>query len=642
MMTTIETYVRRSSGRLRKLAVNPRLRLTGKTALYFSAGLVLSAASLAHSAQPLALGLLFALTGWQGLVAALGGAAGYLLFWGKAGFQGLVWLGLGLPAALMVNRRKDEERAHILLAGAVAGLLVSAVGLGFQIFLKDRTAVPVYLLRVGLAPLSAWLFLMIRARKDPVADWLGAGVLVLSLAQLSLGPKLSLGFPAAGMLTAGGVFPVAALAGLALDLAQLTQVPMTAVLCLAWLCRLIPWKSKMLGIVAPGGVYLLVMGLCGLTDPLPAVLLAVGGGLAVLLPPQPELHHRRGETGLAQVRLELMAGVMSQTQQLLLEEATAPIDESALLARTQERACGGCPCRKGCRERLTPLPTNLLHKPLVDQFSLNLGCKKPARLVLELRRSQEQLRTIKADRDRREEYRWAVIQQYQFLAHYLQLQSDELPRRGETLKKKFEAQIGISAIGREEANGDRCLRFPGTGGRQYLLICDGMGTGLGAAQEGQTAAAMLRQMLSAGFPAEYALRSVNSLLVLRGRSASVTMDLAELRLDTGRVWLYKWGAAPSWLVRDGIPEKIGTAGPPPGLSVQDGRESVERLSLGRGEVLILTSDGVDGEAALRHVSDISAVPPGELADRLLELGCGELQDDATVAVVRLHPCALST
>ena len=89
-------------------------------------------------------------------------------------------------------------------------------------------------------------------------------------------------------------------------------------------------------------------------------------------------------------------------------------------------------------------------------------------------------------------------------------------------------------------------------------------------------------------------------------------------------------------------EKIGTAGPPPGLSVCDGRESVERLSLGRGEVLILTSDGVDGEEALRHVSDASAVPPGELADRLLELGCGELRDDATVAVVRLSPCALST
>ena len=120
------------------------------------------------------------------------------------------------------------------------------------------------------------------------------------------------------------------------------------------------------------------------------------------------------------------------------------------------------------------------------------------------------------------------------------------------------------------------------------------------------------------------------------------MDLAEIRLDNGKTRLYKWGAAPSWLVHEGMAEKIGTAGPPPGLSVRDGRESVERLSLGRGEVLILTSDGVDGEDALRHISWNSAAAPGEMAQRLLELGCGELEDDATVAVVRLSPCALPT
>ena len=639
MMTTIETYVRQGGGRLRKLAVNPKLRLTGKGALYFSGGLIFSAASLANSPQPLALGLVLALSGWQAMASAIGAAVGYLLFWGGAGLQGLLWLALGLTAALVWNRPEQETPPQLLWAGA--GLIVSAAGLLFQVLWHDLTPVPVYLLRVGLGPGSAWLFTRIRARQDPIADWLGQGLLVLSLAQISLGGSLSLGYLAAGIIAAAGTFPAAALAGLALDLSRISQVPMTAVLCLAYLCRFLPWREKLLRYLAPGAVYLLVMGLCALREPVPAVMLALGGGLGVLLPPRPALHHRRGEMGMAQVRLELMAGVMSQTQQLLLEDSPVPVDETALLAKAQERSCNGCPCRKGCRDRLTPLPENLLHKPLVDQFSLNTGCKKPARLILELRRTQEQLRAIHAHRDRREEYRWAMIQQYRFLSAYLQEQADLLPHR-EEVRQKFEPQLGISSIGREEANGDRCIRFSGVGGRYYLLLCDGMGTGLGAAQEGQTAAAMLRQMLSAGFPAEHALRSVNSLLVLRGRSGAVTMDLAEIRLDTGRVWLYKWGASPSWLVRDGMAEKIGTAGPPPGLSVCDGRESVERLSLGRGEVLILTSDGVDGEEALRHVSDASAVPPGELADRLLELGCGELRDDATVAVVRLSPCALST
>ncbi|MBP3673208.1 MAG: SpoIIE family protein phosphatase [Oscillospiraceae bacterium] len=641
MMVSIESYVQRGRGKLRQLAVDPRVRLAGKVSAYFAGGLVLSAASLAHSAQPLVLGLLLALSGWQAALLALGGCAGYLLFWGKAGLQGLLWLGAGLPVALILNRKKITQDVPLLIP-AIAGLILSASGLAFQIFLDDTTGVPVYLLRIALAAATSRLFVLVWERRDPVADWLGAGIFVLALAQIAPVTKLSLGYVAGGLLAAGSAFPAAALAGLALDLAQITKVPMTAVLCLAYLTRMLPWKERLMRFGSPGVMYLLVMGLCGIRDPVPAVALAIGGGIAVFLPQAPELSHRRGETGLAQVRLELMAGVMSQTQQLLLESSDSPIDESALLARTQERACGSCPCRKNCRERLEPLPESLLHKPLLDQFSIPVSCKKPARMVMELRRSQEQLRSIKADRDRREEYRWALVQQYQFLSHYLQQQADQLPRRGEKIRQRFSPEVAVCSAGRESANGDRCLWFAGTGGKYYILLCDGMGTGLGAAQEGQTAAVMLRQMLSAGFPAEYALRSVNSLLVLRGRAGAATIDLAEVRLDTGRVSLYKWGAAPSWLIREGVPEKIGTAGPPPGLSVTEGRETVERLSLSRGEVLILTSDGVDGEDALRHVSEASAQPPGEMAAKLLELGCRELEDDATVAVIRLAPGALST
>ena len=191
------------------------------------------------------------------------------------------------------------------------------------------------------------------------------------------------------------------------------------------------------------------------------------------------------------------------------------------------------------------------------------------------------------------------------------------------------------------ANGDRCVCFAGPAYRYYILLCDGMGTGLGAAQAGQDAASMLRQMLSAGFPAEYALRSLNSLMTLRGRAGDATVDLAEICLDTGRAAVYKWGAAPSYLIRGGTAEKIGTAGPPPGLSVTEDRETVERLSLRRGEVLILLSDGVDGEGALRRMTRISA-PPGELAAKILEYGARGSRDDATVAAVRLYPGTLST
>ena len=169
-----------------------------------------------------------------------------------------------------------------------------------------------------------------------------------------------------------------------------------------------------------------------------------------------------------------------------------------------------------------------------------------------------------------------------------------------------------------------------------------MGTGFGAAEEGRAAGGILRRLLMAGYPAEYALRSLNSLCTLRGSAGAVTVDLAEVDLQSGRVSLYKWGAAPSYLLSPAGPEKIGTAGAPPGLSVTGTRETVDKLSLRRGETLILLSDGVDGEAAMRRAWDLTDEAPGEMASRVLQYGRGNGSDDATAAVIRLLPAALST
>ena len=640
MMTTIESCIRIGQGKVRQWVYDPGCRRVGKTAALLLSGLILSAASLAHAPMPLTLGLVCSMSGGNSVLTALGGALGYLLFWGKAGYQGLLWMVLGLAAALGLGKRRILDESPLLMS-ALAGLIVSASGLAFQIFFRDATPVPTYLLRVLLGALSAKLFEVVRDRRDRYADWIAMGCAVLSLSQVA--PfGFSFGYVAAGAIAAWGTLPATALAGLALDLAQLSRTSMTAVLCLAYLMRLVPVGERWLRYASPGITYLFVMHLSGNREFLPALPLALGGCLALGLPQTPPLSHRRGETGLAQVRLELMAQVLAQTQQLLLEEREVPIDKEALLLRIRERACGGCPNRKNCADRRIPLPGELLFIHLGDVSELPVSCKKPGRLILELRRTQEQYRQLQADRQRQGEYRSAVIQQYRFLSDFLQQQSELLPRRRDRLRQRFTPVTAIRSAGREAANGDRCTGFMGTGCRYYIVLCDGMGTGLGAQEEGQTALHLLRQMLIAGFPGEYALRSLNSLLVLRGRAGAVTVDLAEVCLDSGRVTLYKWGAAPSYLLRSGGTEKIGTATPPPGLSVTEGRETVERLSLRRGEALIMVSDGVDAEAVLRRMGRLEALPPERLAAKLVEQGAREIQDDATAAVVRLTPDSMAT
>jgi stage II sporulation protein E len=230
-----------------------------------------------------------------------------------------------------------------------------------------------------------------------------------------------------------------------------------------------------------------------------------------------------------------------------------------------------------------------------------------------------------------------VLQQYRFLSEFLQDLSDNLGRRSPSTLPRYAPEVVFHANRKESDNGDRCQCFTGTGCKYYVVLCDGMGTGLGAVQEGKSALELLKKLLLAGFPAEYALRSLNSLCALRGMAGAATVDMAELQLDTGKVMLYKWGAAPSYLLCGSSIEKIGTAGPPPGLSVTDGREKVERLSLRRGEVLVLLSDGVGGEDALQCRFSDGELSLKEIAVKILDSADPGSSDDATVAVIRLAP-----
>ena len=633
MLLTIRSYVRQGHRLLQRLRTDQRVHTALQVTVHLLAGFFLSAASLGNLPQSLPLGLVCASEGWPAVLVALGGCIGYPVFWGNAGLQGIVWLLAGLGLSQVARLSPNTKSGWLLPLGA--SLIAAAVGLLFQLRLGDDTPILLYGMRIGLAGASTRLFLLREKRQDPVVKWLCWGVMVLALAQVAPLPWLSLGMVAAGALCVTGAFPAVALAGLALDLAQVTAVPMTAVVCCAYFLRFVPRVVPWAVCCAPAVVYVTVMGLCSLWDLNPVVGLLIGGLAGMRLPNQGKVYHRRGEMGVAQVRLELAAGVLTQAQLLLMDATPEPIDEGALLSRAVQEACGGCPARKSCKShsQMEKASPELLHRPLLDGQDLPVVCRKEGRLLEQLHRSQEQLRTIRGDRRRQGEYRSAVLQQYGFLAEFLQDLSDTLGRRTPSTLPRYAPEVVFHANRKQRDNGDRCQCFAGVGCKYYVALCDGMGTGLGAVQEGKTALELLKKLLLAGFPAEYALRSLNSLCALRGMAGASTVDLAELQLDTGKVLLYKWGAAPSYLLWGGSIEKIGTAGPPPGLTVADGREKVERLSLRRGEVLVLLSDGVGGEDALQgRLSE--ELPLRELAAKLLE-NAGDMDDDATVAVVRL-------
>ena len=636
---TVDTYLHRGRRFFTRIQSDRRARAGARVLLWGASGFVLSAGGLSHRAQPFAMSLVSVSTGWRCLVMALGSAWGYLHFWGGGGLAGVCWTVLAAVTALLLGKSRLVKQSPLLLP-ACSTLWVAATGLFFHL---SGSSVPtlVYFIRVSLAWASTQLFQTLKRKREPVLIWCAQGIGVLALTQLPELWHLNAGVLAAGILGAAGAFPGAVLAGLALDLSILGPVPMTAVMAGVCLIRMLPGLPRQANLLAPAFVYLLVASLSGSLHMPLLPSLVLGGLISLYLPEKTLPSRRRGPTGIAQVRMEVMAQVLDQTRSLLLETQDTPIDEDALLVKTRDRACGGCPNRRTCRGP-DRIPRELLRRPMTENTALPFFCRKPGRMVLEIRRTQDQYRMMKADRSRRQEYRSAVGQQYAFLSDFLREQADILPRRSRPYRCRFTPEVGYSSKSREKENGDRFRHFSGPGGQYFLLLCDGMGTGPGAAEEGKTAAALLQGMLTGGFPPEHALRSLNSLLALRGRAGAVTVDLAALSLDTGAGVVYKWGAAPSYLLRRDSAEKIGTAGPPPGIRGGDVRDQQIRLSLRRGETLIILSDGVDGEGVRRLAVTRDAGPLGEMADRLLDAGAEDASDDATLALVRLRPEGMLT
>lgn len=228
------------------------------------------------------------------------------------------------------------------------------------------------------------------------------------------------------------------------------------------------------------------------------------------------------------------------------------------------------------------------------------------------------------------ETRAIAADQYRALARLLRAEPEDVPALD------FRPELHTRTRGWVRgADGDRVTSFR-HGEWFYLLLCDGMGTGPEAAREAETAGGLLRRMIEGGFDAQDALQTLNALYILRGDGGFSTVDLAQLSLVTGEGFLQKWGAAPSYLrSRLGV-EKIGTASPPPGLGVGEAhRAECVRLSMRRGETLVLVSDGVSEQTALRALRSDGS--PEAIAARIVSRSDAEEPDDRSAAVLRLRP-----
>ena len=179
-----------------------------------------------------------------------------------------------------------------------------------------------------------------------------------------------------------------------------------------------------------------------------------------------------------------------------------------------------------------------------------------------------------------------------------------------------------------------------------MLLCDGMGSGAPAQRESTLAVRLLEQFLRAGVRPENALRTLNSALALRNDEAAggfTTIDLLRVDLFTGEAWVYKYGAAPTYVKKGAAVSRITGAALPAGLTSGDGAApDTTALHLESGDCVLLVTDGVAGGEGDQWIRDKLAAfnggSPRELAQAILDESTaqvGAAADDRTVLALRL-------
>ena len=129
-----------------------------------------------------------------------------------------------------------------------------------------------------------------------------------------------------------------------------------------------------------------------------------------------------------------------------------------------------------------------------------------------------------------------------------------------------------------------------------------MGTGGRAAVDGAMASGLMARLLKAGFGYDCSLKIINSAMLFKSSDESLaTMDIASIDLFTGNTELYKAGAAPTLVRRNGKSGRAESTSLPIGI-LKDVSFDRAGIRLRANDILLMVSDGVtfDGTEWIRQ------------------------------------------
>ena len=185
--------------------------------------------------------------------------------------------------------------------------------------------------------------------------------------------------------------------------------------------------------------------------------------------------------------------------------------------------------------------------------------------------------------------------------------------------------------------GDATECFYDGRGRFYMLLCDGMGNGGRAAVDGAMAAGLMSRLLKSGFGYECSLKIINSAMIFKSTDESLsTVDIACVDLFTGQTDLYKAGAAPTLVRRNGRTGKAECHSLPIGI-LRDVNFDTAGVTLKEDDIVLLMSDGATGDGTDWICAELESWGDGsakQLSDHIISCArrrrCDGHEDDITV------------
>ncbi|WP_405105856.1 stage II sporulation protein E [Paenibacillus sp. FSL K6-1217] len=221
--------------------------------------------------------------------------------------------------------------------------------------------------------------------------------------------------------------------------------------------------------------------------------------------------------------------------------------------------------------------------------------------------------------------------------------------------KAYEISSGVAAaaMGGDMLSGDSFSTVELGNGTFAVSISDGMGNGERARMESSAALSMLEKLLQSGMDEKLAVKSVNSILLLRSPDEFyATVDMALIDQYSAQTIFMKIASAPSFIRRGSEVIPVTASNLPIGI-IKDIEVDLVTMQLRPGDILIMMTDGIydaPGYAVnkeiwmKRMIQELEGDDPQDMADELLDKVIryqgNEVHDDMTIVVSRVdhyHP-----